>query len=993
MSNEHPDGPELLEAEPRGSQEPEFPGGQRLWQWLGESEGETRRDFLKAMGFSLAAASAAGCRIPERRALPLAAQPEGFLAGAENWYATTCGGCSTGCGLTVKVRDGRPIKIEGNPDSLLSRGGTCAAGQATVLSLYDDERFAGPLLAGKAAAWTEVDAAVAAGFEAASKAGKKLVWLGRERPGPAGERLLRDWQSRFPGAEHRVYEPLSASAARTANEQSFGLARIPRPRFDRCRLVVGLEADFLGTGLSPVEHARAYAERRRPELGAGRLRHLQVESAFSLTGASADRRWPVHPSELGLTALALLAGVSRLAGVALTLPGEIAAEVQRFAPVAEELWARRGAALVLCGDTDPDLHRVVNRLNSLLGGLGATLDFDRPSYQSEGDDRAFASLVAEMERGEVGALLLEGVNPAYDSPLGERFVAALERVPLTVSFADRPDETTEKVQVVAPDTHFLESWGDHEPVGGCYQLSQPMLEPLFAARHAGESLLAWSGRPTRWYDYLRETWKEQIFPRQSRFPGFDEFWDHALEQGGLELPPLAGEGATLADRLSPAELEASVAGLLARGRAGAAARSQGRLELRLVESIALGDGRLANNPWLQELPDPTTKITWANALAISPFLAAREGLEDGEVVRLTGPTVATPLEVPVVAVPGLAASTVTLAVGYGRRRAGKAGTGVGVNAFPLAPLEDGLVRTSLAGVALEKTGRREVLARTQQHFSAEGRPIAREIGLAELEAAPEGEAEEAPESLWPEHEKPEHFWAMTIDLGSCTGCSACVVACMAENNVPVVGPDEVRRGREMHWLRVDRYYQGDADAPEVMHQPMMCQHCDHAPCETVCPVLATVHSSDGLNQQVYNRCIGTRYCANNCPYKVRRFNWFRYADNDRFDYHQNSPLGRMVLNPDVVVRSRGVMEKCSLCIQRIQAGKLEAKRRGRPLADGAISTACQQACPSQAIHFGDLRDDQSTVAAKQKDRRFYRVLADLGTRPGVGYLARVRVTE
>ncbi|MBW8875893.1 MAG: 4Fe-4S dicluster domain-containing protein [Acidobacteria bacterium] len=962
--------------------------------------GESRRDFLKLMGFSVTAAAAAaltGCnRIPERQAVPLLAQPEGTLPGVESWYATTCGGCPSGCGLLVKTRDGRPIKVEGNPQSPLSGGATCAVGQATVLSLYDDQRLKGPLLHGRQASWAETDAFVTARLDAIASRGLRVALVTETIHSPSTRRLIEGFQRRFPGALHAVHEPVSLAALRHANDLSFGRPVVPRFRFDRARVIVGLEADFLGAWLSPVEFARAYARGRRPE-GATPLRHYQFESGLSLTGSNADRRVAVLPSELGVVALALAGRLATRSGAADPGPA-----LPKLAPppcdprlldtVADDLWRHRGESLVVCGVNDPAVQVAVNRVNSLLGNIGHTIDLDRPSWQRQGDDGAVTALIEAMERGEVQGVLFWGVNPAYDHPQAGRFVRALAKIPLKVSFADRLDETAGHADAVAPDHHFLESWGDAEPVAGSFGLRQPAIAPLFATRAAEESLQRWMGEAPdalSHLGHLREVWRSEVFPRQERWVSFDDFWDHAL-QDGVFTPPAETDKQAAPPPADRGDLAAAAAAILADHAAARAAGGQGGLEVRLYEKIGMRDGRHANNPWLQELPDPVTRVTWGNYVSVAPALAAEQGLEDGDVVLLRRGETA--LELPVQVQPGQPKQAVSVALGYGRTRAGKVGDGVGANAFPLLAAAGGFSRGWTAGFHIEKTGRRQALAATQLHHSMEGRPIVREATLADFQRNPAAGNEEHPhlQTLWAERPQEGHHWGMAIDLNSCLGCGACVVACQAENNVAVVGRDEVRRGREMHWIRIDRYYNGPADDPQTVYQPMMCQHCGNAPCETVCPVLATVHSSDGINQQIYNRCVGTRYCANNCPYKVRRFNWFQYANNDRFDYAMNSDLGRMVLNPDVVVRSRGVMEKCSLCTQRIQAGKLRAEAAGRPLADGDIRTACQQACPAEAIVFGDLAAAGSEVSRQQDSPRFYHVLEELNTRPVVGYLTRVR---
>ena len=935
----------------------------------------TRRDFLTAMGFGVAAASVAACRAPTQRAIPMAVASEDLVAGVANFYATTCGGCASACSLVVKQRDGRPIKIEGNDADPLFGGATCATGQATVLSLYDHERLRGPLWRGTPVSWQEVDAEIAAGLAAARAGTGKVVLLSSTLSGPSTTELVERWRRAFPGFRHVVYEPVSTSALRAATAQVFGRAVVPHYAFERARVVVGLDADFLSTWLSPVEFARQYARGRAPDRPAGL--HVQFEPGMSVTGSNADQRVAVAPSQIAGVARALLARVARLAGEPEVAAAPDPVDPRTLDTVAGELWRHRGEALVVCGDNELASQLAVQAINRLLGSAGATLDLERPSLQRQGDDAAMAELVGELARGEIHTLILHRVNPAYDYADATGFLTGMARVALSISTSDRRDETSAFVHAVCPDHHFLESWGDAEPVAGHLGLIQPTIAPLFDTRAVAESLLRWLGEPADAYAFLRDTWRARVFPRQQAFTEFDAFWDHTLERGVLDL------GAPAAD--APAGDADWRAALASRDERGAPAGDS--YELALFESVPLRDGRHANNPWLLELPDPITKVTWGNAALVAPALADRLGLVNGDVVALGGS--AGRLELPVFVQPGQHPRTVSVAVGYGRRLVGKAGNGVGVNVFPLAAVVRGARRSWAGDITVTPTGRREELAGTQSHFSMEGRPIALEITREELGRA--RKAEPTLENLWSERLTGERSWGMSIDLDKCTGCSACVVACQAENNVPVVGKDQVQRQRSMHWIRIDRYYRGSADDPQAVHQPMMCQHCGHAPCETVCPVLATTTSSEGLNQQVYNRCIGTRYCANNCPYKVRRFNWYNYTgDGARFDYHMANPVGRLVLNPDVTVRSRGVMEKCSLCVQRIHVAKNAAVKREQPVRDGDIKTACQQVCPTDAIVFGDLNDPHSQVARQMRDERTYRVLDELGTRPNVAYLKKVR---
>src|SRR5262245_55813809 len=941
------------------------------------ADSHSRRDFLTLMGFTLGAAACS--RATTQHALPFATAPEDLTPGVPNWYASTCGGCSASCSVLVKVRDGRPIKIEGNAQAPLFGGGTCAAGQATVLSLYDGARLRGPLWRGAPADWQELDERIASHLRATVARRGRVVLLSGTITSPTTRDLIARWSQHDDRFQHVVHDPMSYAAIRRAHQIGFNRAVIPHYRFDRAAVIVGVEADFLGTWLSPVEFTAQYAAKRRP--AASMAHHVQFESTMTLTGANADVRHPLAPSEVGRLVLSLLDRVEQHAGSRVDPPQGI--PTSALDAIANRLRSRRGESLVVCGVQDEAVQTIVARLNHVLGNVGRTLGLSPSSQQKQGDEGEVATLIAAMRRGEIDALILYGVNPAYDHPDSDAFLEGLARVPLSVSFADRVDETAAHVHAVCPDHHYLEAWGDAEPVTGVFSLMQPAINPLFDTRAAQESLLKWLGEPSDWRHELRSYWQRNLFPLQSTERDFDAFWDSRVQAGFLRVPVPAQPVPEFVG-----DLDAAVNRI--REDAHAASRGADEYELHVYETVALRDGRHANNPWLQELPDPISRLTWGHGLAIAPAAADRLGVRDGDVVTLIAD--AHRVDVPIWRQPGQSANTVSIAVGYGRTQCGPVGNGVGVNAVPLLRQKSG--RRSHV-VRLEKTGRSTTLAATQTHHSTEGRPVFREATLNSFLASAgkhEGAAESLP-SLWTEHQPGSHTWGLAIDLNACTGCSACVVACQAENNVPVVGKDEVARSREMHWIRIDRYYQGEEAAPEVLFQPVMCQHCANAPCETVCPVLATVHSADGINEQVYNRCIGTRYCENNCPYKVRRFNWFRYANNARFDFNMNSPLGTMVLNPDVVVRSRGVMEKCSLCVQRIQAGKTAAALSGRTIVDGQIQTACQQACPAKAIVFGDAQDPRSAFARLRRSPRHYHLLDELGTRPGVGYLTKIRNRE
>ena len=623
---------------------------------------------------------------------------------------------------------------------------------------------------------------------------------------------------------------------------------------------------------------------------------------------------------------------------------------------------------------------MVNEINLLLGNYGHTIDFSRQLNIRKGIDDQMIRLVDEMQTGAVDALLCYNVNPAYDYPNGDAFKKGLARVGLTVSFASHPDETADLVQYVCPDSHYLESWNDAEAKTGYYSLGQPVIPTLFETRQVQDSLLTWSGKSEDFHSFMQGQWRSKLFGLQNEFDSFDDFWNHSLQDGVFEIQKENGR--------QPEPRHDGLRGIMeATGISG----STDDIELQVYESVGLGTGKQANNPWLMELPDPVTKLTWDNVAAISPSLGKKLGLLTGDVIRI-----ADMIELPVLVQAGQAENTISVAAGFGRTISGKVATGVGSNAYPLIRGEP---KTFVKSVQIEKTGRIHELALTQEHHSMEGRAIVRETSLEKYREDPHS-GNELHEHAVAHHttlyEEPEfdgHHWGLAIDLNRCIGCSACAIACQTENNVAVIGKEEVRRRRIMHWIRIDRYYSGSPDDPRVHHQPVTCQHCDNAPCENVCPVSATNHSNEGINQMSYNRCIGTKYCINNCPYRVRRFNWFAYVDNQEFDFHQNSSLGKMVLNPDVVVRERGVVEKCSFCVQRIQEKKLQAKIEERSLKDGEIKTACTQACPADALVFGDLNDPESKVSRMFKDERNYHLLEELHTLPSVGYLTKVRNTK
>jgi len=972
-----------------------------------------RRTFLKLAGFAFTGTMVGGCqRAPVQNACPPLVQPEEVVPGRSLFYASTCGGCNAGCGMLVKTRDGRPLKLEGNPNHPLSLGGLCAAGQASILGLYDRLRLQHPMKSGDQATWATVDGEIRSQLEEIRRQGKAVRFLSSTITSPTTAQAIANFLIGFPDRRHVVFDSLSCSAILDAHLQTHGVRALPRYRLDVAEVIASFDADFLGTWIAPVQFAAAYQAGRYLQGPAPHLSyHVQFESCLSLTGTKADHRHCLGPSEMGLVMTELAARVAQKAGQdwggmdreATSVPAHFLDEL------AERLWKARGRCLVLCGSHDVAQQLVCNLLNHLLQNYGSTLDVANPSYQNQSNDRDLQELLEEIRQGQVGALFVYRNNPLFDLPESQALADNLRRVPLVVSFAPRLDETAALARYVCPEPHYLESWSDAEAVAGVVSLYQPAIRPLGDTRSLLETLASWTGKPRSAYNQLRESWQTQIYPRSLITGSFEEFWDHALQDGSvrvksepLTVRSLRNMGAVSPIRRAP----------LTRRPDGSTLA--GSFTVVLYAKVGMPSGSHAYNPWLQELPDPISKVTWDNYACVSPATATRLDVKQGDVVKLEGFGAQVPsLELPVLIQPGQHDEVVAVALGYGsqlskrfadigppwleaRATVGENGL-VGVNAAPLLFWQDNLLRYRREGVRVVKMGEggQHPLACTQDqptirvplHLAParEPLPIIRETTLpAFLRTGQPSPTAEPREDLWPDdHPIAGPRWGMAIDLSACTGCSACVIACQVENNIPVVGKDEVRRHREMHWLRIDRYYSSArATRVDVAHQPMLCQHCGNAPCEVVCPVLATVHSDEGLNEQVYNRCVGTRYCANNCPYKVRRFNWFDYAHDDQ--------LLNLVLNPDVTVRSRGVMEKCTFCVQRIQDAKIEARRLGRPLADGDIQTACQQSCPTKAIVFGDLNDAHSRAAQLAKSKRAYQVLEELNVKPAISYLAVVR---
>ncbi|MEW6367558.1 MAG: TAT-variant-translocated molybdopterin oxidoreductase [Acidobacteriota bacterium] len=954
----------------------------------------SRRDFLKAMGASLALGSLTGCRWPKEKIVPYAHRPEGRVPGKPEQFATAMELAGVARALLVTSYDGRPLKVEGNPEHPESRGASDAYAQASVLELYDPDRSKDVVLRQNrqriVQTWDQFDAFAKAAFsELRRRGGDGFSVLSEASSSPSLYDMRARLQQALPMMTWYEYEPVSRDNERLGTAMAFGRPCRAHPALDQADVILSLDSDLLMNSPVAVKHAMAFASRRRAE--DFRMNRLYVvEPVVSVTGAMADHRCAT-PSRLvprfacklagELTSDPALGTAADKAALAPLLQQTLPAMPPFFADIVRDLRENRGRSLVVAGPRqNPGVHALAAWLNHVLGNAGKTITYtaevdpDRPAHVD-----AMRALVSEMKAGRVDTLLVLGGNPVYNAPADLEFAQQLDRVKTLIRVGLYEDETSLACDWHLPQAHFLESWGDARAYDGTISIVQPLIDPLYDGRTPIEILAtALDEEPRRCYDIVRRT-----FGRLSSAADVEPAWRRALHDGLVEGTRFKPDvPMPLADALSKA-----IEGIEKEGGGSDASP----IEVVFVQDHSVHDGRYANSGWLQEMPDPLTKLTWDNAAAVSPALAREQNLTEGDVVRISCD--GTSIEAPVVLLPGQATGSIALPLGYGRRAAGRVGTGVGVDAYNLRPSTAMYTRRA----DLMKTGRRYPLAATQDHFIIDpvgheererrSRELIRELTLAEYKAGPRQLATESARkprfSLWREHEYEGHRWAMAIDLSVCTGCSACVVACQAENNVPVVGKDQVKRGREMHWIRVDRYFSGDPDSPSISFQPLTCHHCEDAPCEQVCPVGATQHSHEGLNDMVYNRCVGTRYCSNNCPYKVRRFNWFN-------NLKRLSDFQKMQLNPEVTVRSRGVMEKCTFCVQRINLAKIAAKNDRRALVDGGITPACAQACPTGAIVFGDLNDAESRVAKLHASGRSYALLEELNIKPRTKYLARLR---
>ncbi len=938
-----------------------------------------RRSFLKYMGASLALAGLSGCRgmfLPQKKIVPYVNQPEELVPGKPLFYATvmSLGGYATG--LLVEQATGRPIKIEGNPEHPASLGATDAIMQGALLDFYDPDRSQDILEEGRFGTWDSFLAAARARLAAGGAIRLLTGTIGSPVLAAQIEAFLRQ----FPSAKWVQYEPGAREGALEGARQAFGRPLNPVYHFREADVVVSLDCDFLGDLPGKLRYARDFADGRRLEGNDRTMNRLYAfESTPGLAGGVADHRWPVRPSEVPAIAQGLWARINAGGDLA-EGAGQVPAAVLNS--IAKDLMAHRGRSLVLPGEGQPaELHALAHAINAALGSIGTSVTYTQPvEISPEPQAPALRELAGELHAGKVEALIILGGNPAYDAPGDLKFAEAIKKAAFSVHLSLFGDETSALCTWHLPETHFLEAWGDGRAYDGTLSIQQPLIEPLYPTAHSALELLsALRNKPKGGYDLVREHHRAA-----STFSGdFEKAWRKALHDGFVP-----GAGAVVA-----------VTPTVTRWAAPAAS---GEFEVVFKLDPSVHDGRFANNGWMQELPRPWTKLTWDNAALVSPGSAEKLGVQTGQMLEIEqgGAKIVTPVWV----LPGQPDGVVTLTLGFGREKCGIIGQEVGHNVYPLRKSDQPWLLTD---ASVKKGSGQYKFASTQIHHDLGGKDVVRVGTLEEMRANPNFQPAHAhhgghgdlpslyPKEIFPEGDLPQ--WGMTVDMNACIGCNACVTACQAENNTPVVGKSQVARGREMHWIRIDRYYQTDKKSddplanPQPVFQPVMCVHCESAPCEPVCPVAATVHSHEGLNQMIYNRCIGTRYCSNNCPYKVRRFNFLDYPHlQKQFTGGERPKLLKLLNNPDVSVRSRGVMEKCTYCVQRINEARIEAKKERRPIRDGEVVTACQQVCPTRAITFGNIADKDSKVAHLRHDPRGYLLLEELNVRPRTTHLAKVR---
>ncbi len=977
-------------SERRGQEFPVLPQNIRS-----EIANPSRRRFLQWFGAATALMTTQACkRRPEDTLVPYVRKPQGYVYGVPVWYASTS---ANGYGILVKTREGRPIKLEGNPDHPVNEGGLDTETQASILDLYNPERLKGPMnvKSGKLLPWAEFNGIFSEALTSAAPGSVRVLTGGITSPSLQG--VLKKFIDQKK-ARHHIYEDIPSDPIAEAHSILYGRKVVPTYHFDKADVVVSVDADFLGTWIRPLEFTKKFSKRRRIHRGDSHVNRLFVfESMMTTTGIAADHRAAIRPSHQLSILLGLLNEISKSVsldtGLKTAIQNFSLSNVAKAIEIPEGLLAEAARSLVesprksivVAGGRGPqalEVQLAAAALNAALQNISSTIDLERSMITGLETGDSVSDLVKDAIDGKVDVLVIRGVNPLYSYPAAE-FKQALLKIKLIVTIGSELNETAQASHFVLGESHFLEAWSDSEIRRGVVSIQQPTIEPFYDTRSFSEILQSWiTGDVGDQRALLQAYWRQNYYRGSLNF---QDWWNEQLRKGVTITGSSLGSVGSLAWSKAAAALKVELP------------RLSKETELVLYSSMNLKSGACANNAWLQELPDPVSKVTWGNFVAVSPLLARELGLRKPEGSNFNSNVLSVEFEgrkirLPAFIQPGMPANVVAIALGYGRSSAGTLGTDVGVNAFPFIANHDQLRGQK---VQVSKTGETYELACTQKHFELHGRDedILQQMTLAEFLNDPKTAKKKEAESfsMYAENEfvYPGHRWGMAIDLNSCTGCNACVVACYSENNISVVGADEVRMGRHMAWLRMDLYYSGEEESPEAAFEPMLCQQCSKAPCETVCPVLATVHSSDGLNDMTYNRCVGTRYCANNCPYKVRRFNYFQYSDAFAQKMEMEDPLP-MLMNPDVTVRTRGVMEKCTFCVQRIRKTVDEYRDKRAALPDGAIQTACQQSCPADCIVFGDLNDTNSEVSRLSAQAQGFKVLEILNAKPAITYLPRIR---
>ncbi len=950
----------LEEAARAPDAEGEFPDG------ADRPDGVSRRDFLQWLGAGLALTTAAGCaRTPQGKILPYSERPQSVTPGVPQFYATSMlrDGCAVG--LVVESHEGRPTKIEGNADHPASLGAAGVYEQASVLELYNPHRARAVRGRDGETTWD----VFAAATHARSDRGARLRFVLEPTTSPLiGEALARVRQ-RYPEARFTFFAPLANTRFDSAVKQLFGRSLSVQYDFSKANSIIALDSDFLMSGPFALRHARQFADGRRLARASDAMNRLYaIEPMLSVTGAAADERLPVRASEI----LGFAAAIARAIGVKVASSIESTVQQPMVAAIARELRAHAGSSIVIAGERQSiEVHALALAINQALGNFGKTIQFTESVYLDAGDaTQDLQTLSTELEHGAVDTLVILDGNPAYSAPAELDFARKLRQVPRSVYWGLYENETARACQWLLPAQHYLESWGDARAFDGTHSIVQPLVAPLYDGVSITTALSHFAGdAPSNDYERLRASFARRALQSERD-------WEKLLQRGFLD--------GSAAPFVTPDFNPDALASILDRAAAAKSkAPASHELELNLVPDYSVFDGRFADNPWLLELPRPLTKLTWDNAALMSPRTAARLHLHNDDVIEITTPRARTRL--PVLIAPGHADDCLSAALGYGRSGAETWADGVGVNLYPFSTTQSPFYST----VSAQKTSDHYPLSITQQHWQMGDHEQVLAATLAQFRNQPDftrGQRGPLPSLMHPA-ERPGDQWAMSIDTSVCIGCGACEVACQAENNILVVGKESVARSREMHWLRIDTYFNGDPQNPTALHQPMLCQHCEHAPCEYVCPVNATVHSPDGLNEMVYNRCVGTRFCSNNCPYKVRRFNFFKWENREP----ANQGLVQLQRNPEVTVRERGVMEKCSFCVQRIRNNEIKERISNSSITKPIeFQTACQQACPTRAITFGSLTRPGPELARLRRDPRRYDVLHDMGTRPRVEYLAKIR---